>query len=78
VPDPAVGSSGVSVRQARFEGSDRQARGRLMKALGAGPVDQGSVAAVMQRDDEVAARLVDALVADGLCVRDGRSLRLPG
>ncbi len=31
--DPALGSSGVSVRQARFEGSDRQARGRLMKAL---------------------------------------------
>ncbi len=37
-PDPAVGSSGVSGTQARFDGSDRQARGRLMKALSDGPV----------------------------------------
>ena len=41
-PDPAVGSADVSVRQARFEGSDRQARGRLMKALSAGPVPRST------------------------------------
>ena len=51
-PDPAVGSAGVSTRQARFEGSDRQARGRLMKALSAGPVSRSDVASVMQRDEE--------------------------
>ena len=57
-PDPAVGSSGVSGEQARFEGSDRQARGRLMKALSAGPVDVRDVAGIMQRSDEAAARLL--------------------
>ncbi|MET0825453.1 MAG: A/G-specific adenine glycosylase, partial [Acidimicrobiales bacterium] len=37
-PDPAVGSAGVSGRQSRFEGSDRQGRGRLVDALRHGPV----------------------------------------
>ena len=76
-PDPAVGSSGVSTKQARFEGSDRQARGRLMKALGDGPVALDNAAAVMQRDAATADRLVTDLVADGLCVRNGRMLHLP-
>ena len=78
-PDPAVGSAGVSGRQARFEGSDRQARGRLLAALSAAPVDASSAAAVMQREPSVAARLVAALVAEGLVVEEpgvGR-LRLP-
>ena len=36
-PDPARGSAGVSTGQSRFEGSDRQGRGRLVDALrGAG------------------------------------------
>jgi A/G-specific adenine glycosylase len=35
--DPAIGSAKVSVRQARFDGSERQARGRLMRALQSGP-----------------------------------------
>ena len=37
-PDPADGSAGVSAGQPRFEGSDRQGRGRLVEALCAGPV----------------------------------------
>ena len=77
-PDPAVGSSGVSTKQARFDGSDRQARGRLMRALTAGPVPRGEVAAVMQRDERTAERLVAALVTEGLCADDGRVVRLPG
>jgi A/G-specific adenine glycosylase len=76
-PDPAVGSSGVSGKQARFEGSDRQARGRLMKALSDGPVDRAQVPVIMERDASVAARLVDDLVADGLCCRAGSTLTLP-
>jgi A/G-specific adenine glycosylase len=32
-PDPAIGSAGVSTGQSRFEGSDRQGRGRLVDAL---------------------------------------------
>ncbi|MAT05282.1 MAG: A/G-specific adenine glycosylase [Acidimicrobiaceae bacterium] len=76
-PDPAVGSSGVSGKQAPFEGSDRQARGRLMKALGNGPVGLTAVAAVMQRDDATAERLVTDLVRDGLCCTDGVTICLP-
>ena len=75
--DPAVGSSGVSTRQARFDGSDRQARGRLMKALADGPVDRRRVAEVMQRAPTTADRLVDALAAEGLCRIDGGTVSLP-
>jgi A/G-specific adenine glycosylase len=75
--DPAIGSSGVSARQGRFEGSDRQARGRLMKALSDGPVARSSVAAVMQRNEAAADRLVDDLVGEGLCQLDRSTVRLP-
>jgi A/G-specific adenine glycosylase len=77
VPDPAVTSAGVSRRQPRFDGSDRQARGRLMKALAAGPVRRSDAAAIMQRDEATSVRLVDALVAEGLCRADRTTIRLP-
>ena len=64
--DPSVGSAGVSVTQGRFEGSDRQARGRLIKALGEGAVRVDDVARVMDRPPEVASRLLAALAAEGL------------
>ena len=76
-PDPAVGSAGVSRRQARFEGSDRQARGRLMKALSAGAVTRSEVASVMQRDEARATRLLAALVDEGMCQTDWLTVRLP-
>jgi A/G-specific adenine glycosylase len=76
--DPAIGSAGVSARQAPFEGSDRQARGRLMKALAAGSVRRSEVGSVMQRDEGTASRLVTALLAEGICETDGSRLRLPG
>ncbi len=60
-PDPSVGSAGVSGRQAPFDGSVRQARGRLLAALhdGARPVA------------DFDADVVATLVADGLVeVRD--------
>jgi len=75
--DPSVGSAGVSVAQPRFEGSDRQARGRLMKALGELPVSVIAVPSVMDRSVDVANRLVGDLLRDGLIVRDGDELRLP-
>jgi A/G-specific adenine glycosylase len=75
--DPAVGSAGVSRTQARFEGSDRQARGRLMRALSAGQVAAADVAVVMGCASDRAERLVTSLMADGLVVGDGRWLRLP-
>jgi A/G-specific adenine glycosylase len=75
--DPAVGSAGVSRTQARFDGSDRQARGRLMKALMAAPVGRGEAAEVMSCTADRAERLIDALAADGLVVADRLTIRLP-
>ncbi len=78
LPDPAAGSAGVSRRQAPFEGSARQARGRLMRALEAGPVPPSELSGVTGRDVAAAVVVADSLVADGLAVRaaDG-SLTLP-
>jgi A/G-specific adenine glycosylase len=75
--DPAVGSAGVSARQAPFVGSDRQARGRLIRAATEGPVRVQQLAAVTGRIAGEAERLAAALVAEGLLVRDGPVLRLP-
>ena len=74
--DPAVGSAGVSGRQARFDGSDRQARGALLRALGDGPVARGAVPGVVGRSADVAMRIVSGLVADGLVTDDGSHLHL--
>jgi A/G-specific adenine glycosylase len=65
-PDPAEGSAGVSGRQTRFDGSDRQARGRLLAALGRAGVAVGDASTVMAVDADRAARLVAALHAEGL------------
>jgi A/G-specific adenine glycosylase len=75
--DPAIGSAGVSGKQARFNGSDREARGRLMKSLAAGRVATADVASVMGRSSDVAQRLAGALVAEGLCEQFGDQLQLP-
>jgi A/G-specific adenine glycosylase len=75
--DPSVGSAGVSVAQAKFEGSDRQARGRLIKALGEFPVLLVAIAEVMDRPIDIAQRLMNNLLDEGLVVRDGDELRLP-
>lgn len=75
--DPAVGSAGVSRTQARFDGSHRQARGRLMKALSQSAVRRSDAAIVMQRDRNTADTLVTALVAEGLVVCQGELLQLP-
>ncbi|MEE3116233.1 MAG: A/G-specific adenine glycosylase [Actinomycetota bacterium] len=78
-PDPATGSAGVSGTQSRFEGSDRQGRGRLVAALGRGPVAARHLAPVMGwpddpgRSEQVAA----GVVADGLAIRSGSTYRLP-
>ena len=78
-PDPAVGSARVSGGQSRFEGSDRQGRGRLVDALRRGPVAEAELAAVMGwEDDETRARRVAASVErDGLALRRDRVLYLP-
>ncbi len=79
--DPAIGSAGVSGTQRPFAGSDRQARGRLLQALGErGPLaaDALSAAAGVPDDPSRARRLADALVSERLAQWDGAgSLRLP-
>lgn len=66
-PDPAVGSAGVSGKQARFEGSRRQARGRVLAALhdGGRPVS------------EFDPTIVAELAAEGLVTVDGDIATLP-
>jgi len=78
-PDPVEGSAGISSGQSPFQGSDRQGRGRLVDALRAGPVARRRLATVMgwPGDVERAERVAQTLVADGLVVDDGASLRLP-
>lgn len=77
-PDPAVGSAGVSGGQSRFEGSDRQGRGRLVDALRAAPVAMADLAVVMGWPDDAARahRVADGVVADGLARRQGDTLTL--
>jgi len=67
LPDPAVGSAGVSSKQARFEGSDRQRRGRVLRSLAEGshPVE------------DFEARIVDGLTCDGLIVVTDGIAHLP-
>ena len=76
--DPAQGSALTSKPQKRFEGSDRQARGRLMKLLAERGVRSDERARVMgvATDDARAMRLLDSLVRDGLVVVDGETCRL--
>lgn len=77
--DPAVGSAGVSGRQSRFEGSDRQGRGRLMKAVANAPVRVEFVDSAMgwPGQHERAARVAASLVVDGLIVADDGRYRHP-
>ena len=78
-PDPAERSAGVSSRQPRFEGSDRQGRGRLVDALRRGPVPLTELAHVAgwPEDGARAGRVAASLVADGLAVESAGRLALP-
>ncbi len=68
--DPAPASAGTSKPQARFEGSNRQARGKLMKALIAGGVSRNNAASVMGviEQPQRVIEIVDSLIADRLVV----------
>lgn len=67
-PDPAESSAGVGGRQSRFEGSDRQGRGRLVDALRIQPVAADALAELMGWPDspERATGVAATLVRDGL------------
>jgi A/G-specific adenine glycosylase len=77
-PDPADGSAGVAGGQSRFEGSDRQGRGLLVRALRAGEVPAPALAETMGWPGDVARaeRVAASVVADGLALHDGDTIRL--
>lgn len=79
-PDPADGSAGTSGRQSRFDGSDRQGRGRIVQALRTGPVEVQRLPDVAgwPEDPDRARRVAGDLVADGLAEYVDGQLTLPG
>jgi A/G-specific adenine glycosylase len=79
--DPAQGSWGVSGKQPRYVGSDREGRGRLLRAARAGVLARSGLAAAAgwPDDPERAERVVRSLVADRLLEHSGDGgYRLPG
>lgn len=77
--DPAPASAGTSKPQARFEGSNRQARGRLMKALVAGGVlrNKAEQAMGLANQPDRAEMIIESLLADQLIVESNGMLQLP-
>jgi A/G-specific adenine glycosylase len=75
--DPAQTSAGVSKPQARFEGSDRQARGRAMRAVSDGAMQRGDLVASMNVDTERGERLIASLIEEGLLRQSGIMITLP-
>ncbi len=76
-PDPAVRSAGAPRRQARFEGSDRQLRGRALATLVTGPLATEELIRAMDDEPERCRRLLDALEVERLVVAEGDRHRLP-
>jgi A/G-specific adenine glycosylase len=77
--DPAVRSAGASKPQAKFSGSDRQARGAAMRAVVSGAQSMSEVIAAMNLDDDNARahRLLNDLAAEGLLHVRGQRVSLP-
>ena len=78
-PDPAVGSAGVSKAQARFEGSNRQARGRLVARLRDGSIEVSAVGSIFDFADDAAREesVLASLIDDGMVVEHDGWLSLP-
>lgn len=77
--DPAVRSAGASKPQAKFAGSDRQARGAAMRAVVDGEKSIFDVIAAMNLADDRARahRLLDDLASEGLLQVRGERVTLP-
>jgi A/G-specific adenine glycosylase len=72
--DPANGTAGVSVPQSRFQGSDRQLRGRLLRAAATGGLARSAapVAIGVPTQTDRVETLIERLLLEGLLVlRDG-------
>jgi A/G-specific adenine glycosylase len=77
--DPAVNSAGASKPQAKFSGSDRQARGAAMRAVIKGSVLVADVIEAMQlsHDPDRGERLLQDLIQEGLLVTANGRVSLP-
>ena len=77
--DPAKGSAGVSGTQSKFEGSDRQGRGKLVAALRKKPIKKSELAEIMgwPLDPQRAERVASTVISDGLATSEGDVLSLP-
>jgi A/G-specific adenine glycosylase len=77
--DPAPRSAGVSRPQSRFEGSDRQVRGRILAQLRGSSLSTAALLARLDGAEPARCRLVlDGLIRDGLVERRGRGVQLAG
>ncbi|MCL4127843.1 UNVERIFIED_CONTAM: hypothetical protein GTU68_037321 [Idotea baltica] len=78
-PDPATNSAGVSTKQSRFDGSERQVRGRIVNALRSSPVNVRDLERFGRPGDSATdlERIVESLIGDGLAVRRDDLLTLP-
>lgn len=76
--DPSPLSAGVSRRQAPFVGSNRQLRGRVMRALHDGPRAKTRLVKDLDVAPARAQVVLDSLVHDGLIARVARSYTLSG
>jgi A/G-specific adenine glycosylase len=78
--DPAIGTAGVSVPQSRFQGSDRQLRGLLLRAVARAPISRNEAAKRIDRTSESnrVNKLVGALISEGLLSDDQGMLVLGG
>ncbi|HUG84477.1 MAG TPA: hypothetical protein VMM13_07920 [Euzebya sp.] len=73
-PDPAALGGHRPRPQGTFDGSARQARGRIVTAVRAGPIEEVAALALAGEHGRV---LLDRLVADGLVQREGSGFALP-
>lgn len=78
--DPAINSAGVSKKQAVFVGSDREGRGRLIRAACDGAIRRSDISKVAgwPDDRDRVNRVVSALLREGLLVETtSGGLQLP-
>jgi len=63
-------------RQSRFEGSDRQIRGMILKALIASPMDEKALIETLAMDSSRVKKILVALEKEGFIVRERNSIRI--
>jgi A/G-specific adenine glycosylase len=77
-PEPTAAATAAAKRRVqKFEGTDRQVRGRIMAILREAPVDSAAAFTATAEDAAQRERALAGLVADGLVEADGSGYRLP-